>query len=144
MNICIPIRTQDGFKSMIEPEFSTASYWFHFDTRSRQFKMSDISNKNQDALLQKVLCSSISRRELINLQKQGIEVLGTTALQVDAAIQAFEKGELAPLLIVRGRCNDASKNKQHHCGAECCCDGNQEHGQAPHHCNGHRKHSCKH
>lgn len=148
MNLCIPVRSDDGLASEIEAHLPAAQSLLFFDTETRSHTHVSLSEpeKNDDGKIpmDAVLCGSIDRNTLRHLIGHGINVYGTGAVTVAEAIAQFERGELVAASMPSGGCcgghghghhdhEGDGASESHGCGGGCGGGGCGGHGAGHEH-----------
>jgi len=123
MKVCIPVVSQDGLKSQVNPHFGTSAHYAIYDTELEQLQAFDMGGETcrcgSPALLSMdldaVICGGIGNGALRKLQLNGIKVYSTDADTVGQALSLLKSG---------------------HLGEQCesSCGGGHAHGHA---CQGH-------
>jgi predicted Fe-Mo cluster-binding NifX family protein len=113
MNICMPVRTQEGLQSCISAQFSLAEHWLIFNTESRGYRVIDLAHDEGPVQVDLVLCQEINRSSLRRFQSQNIEVAGTTAERVQAALDGFADGKYSAPVIACANQQEAGHSHQH-------------------------------
>lgn len=100
MNLCIPLRAPmaDGATdAYVEPYFPRARYLYLYDTESgggRTLDLTRLAEEDGGFRVDVVLCTSLDRKTLRQLQARGIAVYGTEADTFRVALDQYLRGEL--------------------------------------------------
>ena len=146
MKLCIPLRAPlaDGeCDAPLEPHLPHARYLHLYDTETRSGRTLDLAapqREDETFRIEALLCASLDRMTLRQLLMRGIQVYGTGAETLQAAVGEYERGEL---VAVEGEgasgCGGGGCGKSGGCGGHghdepaegggCGCSG---HGQEGH------------
>ena len=98
MKLCFPTAELRGLDSAMEPHFPHAVAYLIFDTDTRSYQeiplSEDAPTEQKHDPINIVICGSINRRGLHQLQQHGVQVMGCRAETVAEAIALFERDEL--------------------------------------------------
>ncbi len=132
MNLCIPLRAPmaDGARdAFVEPYFPRARYLYLYDTESGHGRTLDLANLAEEAgtfRIEAVLCTSLDRKTLRQMQERGIAVYGTDAETFQAALGQYQRGEL-----IAAEHEPESSGCGGGCGKSGGCGGHGHDGQGP-------------
>ena len=100
MKLCIPLRTPlaaGECDAPLEPHLPHARFLHLYDTETRNGRTLDLQNmaqENETFRIEALLCASLDRVHLRQLLARGVQVFGTGAETLQAAVAEYERGEL--------------------------------------------------
>ena len=111
MNVCIPVKTNDGLSSEVFGHFGSAPYFAIYDTESRSIKF--IKNNNADhahgtcqplkALGQcnigAVVCVGMGTRAVERLNEEGVKAYKVSGETAGEIIEKFQKNILEEITV---------------------------------------------
>jgi len=111
MKICIPVESDEGFRSKVYGHFGSAPAFIIFDTESGNNQFVPNVNKDhihgtcnpirilQEVSFKAVVCAGMGIRAVQLLNHSGIKVLRSDSLLVEDVIREFKAGKLEELTI---------------------------------------------